>query len=252
MMTRRTPRLAARDAFTLLELLLATAVGAIVLLVINATFMSALRLHNTTHERIDDDVMVQRALAIVRKDLAGIMLPAAVPANSNTVVNTFSGQLVTDGSTTTTTNLLDNSGERITPDITTSTGRVDGWTPFAEVQVVSYYLSPSADGNGGKDLVRLVMRNLLPATDPIAESQVLLPGVLSAAISYYDGVDWLDTWDSTETTSLPTAFRFSIVMAPRGASASSVDPAPIELVVPVIVTTAATAQEAAAAAAETP
>ena len=42
-----------RRAFTLLELLVATAVGAVVLIVVQTTFFSALRLHNTTHTRID-------------------------------------------------------------------------------------------------------------------------------------------------------------------------------------------------------
>ena len=47
--------------FTLLEILIATVVGAIVLLVINATFFGALRLSNTTHDRIASDLEVQRA-----------------------------------------------------------------------------------------------------------------------------------------------------------------------------------------------
>ena len=38
--------------FTLLELIIATAVGAVVLVVIQTTFFSALRLHNTTHARL--------------------------------------------------------------------------------------------------------------------------------------------------------------------------------------------------------
>ena len=38
--------------FTLLELLIATMVGAVVLLVINATYFGALRLHNTTNANV--------------------------------------------------------------------------------------------------------------------------------------------------------------------------------------------------------
>ena len=54
-------------AFTLLELLLATAIGAIVLLVINATFFGALRLHNATHDKIGDGLAIQRTLGIESK-----------------------------------------------------------------------------------------------------------------------------------------------------------------------------------------
>ena len=230
--------------FTLLELLLATAVGAIVLLVINATFFAALRLHNTTHEKIDNDLVVQRALGIVRKDLAGIMLPA----NPQATTNKLSGQLTSDPIST---NSMDGMGERITPDITTSSGQIDGWTPFAEVQMVSYYLAPAVDGGPTKDLVRVVTRNLLPATDPTTDNQRLLPGVISATISYFDGQYWADTWDSTTTSTLPTAIKFSLVLAPRENAGPRSDPGPIELIVPVIVSTPTSAQLAAAAATST-
>ena len=60
-MHRRRPSLRSTRGFTLLELLIATAVSAIVLLAINTTFFGALRLHNTTHENIDSDLTQQRA-----------------------------------------------------------------------------------------------------------------------------------------------------------------------------------------------
>ena len=72
---RRRSHLRPVRGFTLLELLLATAVAAVVLLAINTVFFGALRLHNTTHEKIDTDLVLQRALGIVRRDLAGLMLP---------------------------------------------------------------------------------------------------------------------------------------------------------------------------------
>ncbi len=231
---------AGRRAFTLLELLLATAVGAIVLLVVNATFFGALRLHNATHERIGDDLAMQRALGIVRKDLAGIMLPA----NPQATTNNFSGQLSTE---TSSTNDLDNNSERISPDIYTNSGRIDGWTPFADVQMVSYYLTAAADGRPAKDLVRVLTRNLIPAAEPTTENQTLLTGVNAAGMSYFDGENWQDTWDSTTTLSLPTAIKFSVVLAPRAGATARNDPVPVELIVPVLLKTSTTLQQEAAA-----
>ena len=231
--------------FTLLELLLATAIGAIVLLVVNTTFFGALRLHNSTHDKIDHDLMVQRALNIVRKDLAGIMLPA----NPQATTTTLAGQLSTESYSA---NAMDNMGERITPDITTTSGKIDGWTPFSELQTVAYYLTPSADGGPGKDLVRVTNRNLLAATDVITDDLRLLPGVDSAAISYFDGEYWAETWDSATTGTLPSAIKFTLVLLPRGNAVSSTSPGPIELIVPVFVTTATSAQLAADAAAAAP
>jgi type II secretion system protein J len=242
MQTRPHSHRAARG-FTLLELLVATAVGAIVLLVINATFFAALRLHNTTHEKIDNDLVLQRTLGIVRKDLAGIM----VPGNPQATTARLAGQLVTDGATS--TNDMDGTGARVTPDLFTSSGKIDGWTPFAEVQMVSYYLAPAADGGPTKNLVRVVTRNLLPVTEATTEDQILLPGVRSATMTFFDGVDWVDTWDTTTSSTLPAAIKFSLVLEPRDNAGSRIEPNPIELIVPVIVTTTTSAQQAAAAAA---
>jgi type II secretion system protein J len=240
MHTRATPRRARTEAFTLLELLLATAIGAIVLLVINATFFAALRLHNTTHDAIDDGLVVQRTLTIVRKDLAGIM----IPPSPTVTTNRLSGQLTSE---VTGTNNLDLTSERITPDLYTNSGKLDGWTPYADVQMVSYYLSPATDGTPTKNLVRVVARNLLPATDWATEDQTLLTGVSSAAISFFDGANWLDVWDSATSSALPTAIKFSVVLAPKNGASTRADPAPIELIVPVVVKTTATAQAEAAA-----
>lgn len=231
-----------QEAFTLLELLLATAVGAIVLLVINTTFFGALRLHNTTHEKIDRDLVLQRALGILRRDLAGIMLPA----NPQATTNTLSGQLTSDSLGT---SAMDNIGERVSPDITTTSGKIDGWTTFSELQTVSYYLTGASDGGPAKDLVRVVSRNLLPATDAIVDTQTLLHGVVSAAMSYLDGDYWSDVWDTTATNTLPSAIKFSLVLTQRGDAGYRADPAPVELLVPVIVSTPTTAQLAADAAA---
>jgi general secretion pathway protein J len=231
---RPTPFFRVRRGFTLLELLVATAVGAIVLLVINATFFSALRLHNTTHDRIDSDLVLQRTLGIVRKDLSGIMLPGGV----------LSGQLQ---STASGTSAMDSAGERITPDLYTASGKINGWSPFSDVQMVAYFLSPAADGGNSKNLVRSVTRNLLPAQDSVAEDQTLMTGVASAEVEYYDGTDWTDTWDSTVTSTLPSSIKFRLVLAAADPAAAS--PAPIELIVPVIVATTTSQQQTAAAAA---
>lgn len=226
--------------FTLLELLLATAIGAVVLLVINSTFFAALRLHKTTHEKIDEDLVIQRTLSIVRKDLAGIMIPPSPTATTAKL----SGQLTTEIAST---NELDGTSERITPDLFTNSGRIDGWSPYADVQMVSYYLSPAADGGQAKDLVRVVTRNLLPVIEATIENQILLTGVNSAGISYFDGENWLDIWDSATTSTLPAAIKFSVVLEPRDRTAARSDSAPIELIVPILVKTSATLQQEAAA-----
>lgn len=212
-----------RAAFTLLEVLVATAVSAIVLLVIGATFFAALRLNTTTHDRLATDLELQRALGIVRRDLAGVMLPRGQ----------LSGQLQTTLASALTQGTY---GDQVGPDLYTNTGTVDGWTQFSEVQLVDYYLAPANDGTNRKTLVRAVTRNLLPAQADVPNLQPLLTGVADASIDFYDGTTWTSAWDSASTRTMPTAIRFQVVPARTDVNQPAGDP--VTLIVPVLVSTA--------------
>ena len=61
--------------FTLLEVLLAITVGAVVLVAINGVFFSALRLRERTTRLIESALPVQRALNLVTRDLASLVPP---------------------------------------------------------------------------------------------------------------------------------------------------------------------------------
>ena len=225
-MNARPTNFVSRRGFTLLEILIAMVVSAIVLVAIQTVFYGALRLRNTTTEHIEDDLVMQRTLSLVRHDLAGLMLPGG----------TLAGALQTVPSSTL---AQDTAGERISPDFYTDSGKIDGWNPYSEMQMVTYYLAAATDGSNSKTLVRSVTRNLLTAQDAPADDQVLLPGVTSADFLFYDGTGWTDTWDSTVTSTLPTAIKFRLQLASHSANAS-----PIELVVPVFVTTTTSATAA--------
>ena len=228
---RPPPTIRSERAFTLLEMLIAAAVGAIVLLVINGTFIGALRLSNTTNASITADLELQRALDIVRRDLAGLMLPAtrglAGPLHTTLAGSLHQGTY----------------GDQVGPDIYTNTGPIDGWNPFSEVQMVDYFLTPANDGSNRKNLVRVVTRNLLPVQSTSPDVQTLLTGLADVSLDFHDGTDWTDSWDSTVTGTLPTAIRFQIV--PAATQPNQPAGAPITLVVPVLIATPAGAAQAA-------
>jgi len=48
----------------------------------------------------------------------------------------------------------------------------------------------------GGDLVRRITTNLLAPTEPEPREEVLCRGVLSLNFCYFDGAEWLDSWDS--------------------------------------------------------
>jgi len=214
-------------AFTLIEILLAVGVFSIVLIAINTVYFSALRLRNRATEMFENSVPLQRALTVIKRDLEGLMLPGG----------TLSGKLQTDltsSTSSTAESTVEFAGERVSPDLYSTTGGVDDMTPYSEVQKVAYYLTTSTNLGPGRDLVRSVSRNLLPAATEFPDSQVLLSGVEQALLLFYDGTDWTETWDTTTQTNLPAAVKIQIALTPKTEQRLTVAE-PIELVVPVLV-----------------
>ena len=212
--------------FTLLEVLLATAISAVVIVAIQAVFFNALRLRNTTSDRAEADLALHRVLDLVQRDLTGLMLPGG----------TLGGVLQTE---TDSSLVAPVEGIKLGPDFFTASGRVDAWTPFSEVQRVSYYLAPSPRGDGSSDLIRSVSRNLLPALEESSEEQVLLEDVAQAGFEFFDGFEWTPSWDSAASESVPVAIRFFLQRAPD--AAGGLVPEPFELVVKVEVALPASA-----------
>src|SRR5688500_2038693 len=196
-MTTRGPQLNSARAFTLIEVLLAVAVFAIVLGAINSVLFGALRLRNKTTETLEAAVPLQQALNTIQRDLEGMMLPGGRFAGTfSTSVEGMSNNLAF-------------IGERLTPDIFTTSGSVSDSARWADAQKVAYFLAlptntARATISSGKDLVRQVTSNLLPVNVEEPEVQWLMSGVQDMALQYFDGLVWSGTWSYTN---LPSAIR---------------------------------------------
>src|SRR6185436_7883658 len=177
---------------TLIEILIAVAIFAIVLAAINTVFYSALRLRNRSAAAFDEALPVQQAVAIT---------------------NAVLGQASTD--------------------FYTSAGLMDNRVPWADIERVSYLLVDSTNRAPGMDLYRAVTRNLLSQTQDPPAQQRLMGGVQGIVFYFYNGDQWLDSWDSTTQTNLPQAIKVQIALASQGNAPASASSAPIELVVPV-------------------
>jgi type II secretion system protein J len=209
--------------FTLMELLLAVAVFAIVLAAMNTVYFSALRLRNQTAAGFDAALPVEQAVARLKRDLAALRPPGG------TLAGAFQTTALSSASA------MESIGVRVSPDLYTSSALVDEWTPFPEVQKVAYFLANPTNQTVGRDLVRAVSRNLLPVTQEEIETQFVLEGVENVVFQYFDGSVWQDVWDSTTTSNLPFAIRVQIVMAqdPNVSRGQPANRAPVELVVPI-------------------
>ncbi|HZQ46215.1 MAG TPA: type II secretion system protein GspJ [Verrucomicrobiae bacterium] len=208
-------------AFTLIELLLAVAIAAVVLIAINSVLFGAIHLRAKTMEATEQTLPMDRAVATLKQDLLCILQPGT--NGSNTIV----GPMGTDatGVGLTQTPLLE---------IYTASGTVGDDVPWGSIQKIDYWLQPSTNRNGplGQDLVRGVTRNLLPTTaTPPEQQQVLLQNVQRLQLSFFDGTNWNDTW-STTLTNVPVAIKGAISFAkPRPGGMMSL---PVQFLVPIV------------------
>ena len=213
--------------FTLLEVLIAVMVFAIVLAAASSVFYGALHLRNGIMESLEQALPAQHALSVIQRDLANLAVPG--------------GTLSSVFQTASITNVV---GGQSSPDFYTTTGFIDQTSPWAEIQRVSYVLMDPTDRDVvGKDLVRTVARNLLPPTaDEQPAQQWLMGGVQGVTFYYYDGTQWRDSWNSTTadpttglTNNLPQAIKVQVQLASQQTGRALSAPAPIELVVPIVV-----------------
>jgi len=206
-----------RQAFTLIEVLIAVVVSAIVLAAMNGVFYGAIRLREKTTRAVEEGLPIQQTLAVLKRDLQGIMAPGGMLAGT---LQSGSGS----------SSMEQDAGT----EIYTSTGRMDETSPWGDVQKAAYLLrSPTnRQARTGKDLIRAVTRNLLPTTLDEPEEQWLLGDVERLEFFYYSGTEWKNSWDSTtEESGLPKAIKVQIELGTNQAIRSG--QRLIELVVPV-------------------
>jgi type II secretion system protein J len=211
-------------AFTLMELLLAVAVFSIALAAISTVFFSAFRLRTKTVEAVERGLPVHQAVSIIKRDLEGIVIPG-----TNQILGPLTTSPLSGNSATSTA--METAGD---VQFFTTTGSIDNQSPWAEVQRVSYVLQfPTNTTTPGRDLFRVVTRNMLPVNLAEDETQFLLSGVENIYYEFYDGVAWSSEWDSdSATTKLPAGLKITLEMARETGEVAT--RAPIEIVVPVL------------------
>jgi prepilin-type N-terminal cleavage/methylation domain-containing protein len=202
-------------AFTLMEVMLALTVSAIVLAAIGGVFFAALRLRDRTAAALDETTPLYQALSIMRRDFQGALPPGygAIPT---------AGDFKTDPE----------SASRI--QLFTTTGVLNENDPWGDVQEVIYDLRDSADHRQtGKDLYRTISRNVLASGAAEGVELPLLSHVQSLEFTCYDGSSWR-SWDtSMGDTNLPVAVRIRLRLAGDSDNTSRAQQ-PYELVIPLL------------------
>ena len=129
--------------FTLLEVLVATAIFSILVGALYSLFYSALRARESTYDSIEKGLPTAYALSTVRRDLANMTAPTGL----------FAGAVVGEMDEQGTTRLD-------TIEFFTTSGVVRASEPWGDIQKISYYLSePEDDDSSGSYFVRAVTVN---------------------------------------------------------------------------------------------
>jgi type II secretion system protein J len=209
-------------AFTLIEMILAIGVAAMVLIAVNTALFASLRLRDATQNVVDAAAPLDQTVSFIRRDLQCMVTP------TNGTSKVLSGSFRAGN--------ISSAGvpESAAVEMFTATGALSANSPWADIQRVTYELKQPSDRNAvGRDLYRSVVRNLLTLTTPDVQDQLMLSGVQDIKFTCFDGAVWQETWDTTGLTStetnLPLAVRVDIQMAGNNAATAQ----PIELVVPI-------------------
>jgi len=207
----------ASAGFTLIEVLLALMICAIVLVIVGSFFAGALKVQSHVDANLDQSLPIERALNILQKELKNAVAPGGMLAGPLQSGSSLGG-------------VDANAGIQIY----TTTGLMMPNTPWSEIQRVTYGLqAPNNSSTTGKELIRTVTRNLLTTSTEDDDEQYLASGIESLNFSYFDGNNWLDTWGDTTQTNLPVAVRVNVQMAAADQNAQKPDP--IQLLVPMMV-----------------
>ena len=223
--------------FTLIELMLAAVAAAMILVIINGIFVRAIHLRDDATERVRTTRLRARAERALRDDLQSALVSGGILAST-----------LTGG-----TNSTGGPGGAGFPGylkLTATNGRSAGGTVASDVQQVEYYVTkdPNAGPNTPNSgvLVRATTRDLLASVPVVAREETLLAGVQSLQVQFYDGTNWLDTWEfdsdtanasastggttiTTGNTTLPEAIRVDVRLY---AKPGDLPAPPVEVLVP--------------------
>ena len=210
------------NGFTLVELILAVGVAALVMAVVGGVFFTALHVREVTQTAVDEASPVDQALAVMRRDLQCAVTPTN--GTSKILSGDFRvGTLTSPG-----------ISQPVAIEMYSATGALRDGAPWGDIQKVTYELRDPTDRNEpGKDLYRTVTRNVMATTLPDMDDQWMLGGVRSIEFSCFDGSQWSDTWDTTGVTSVNTNLPLAIRVRIQLAGNNPANTAPIEMLVPI-------------------
>ena len=182
--------------FTLMEVMFATMAFALILLVMQMTCSGALGLRNRMQKRVDQQAALTLAMSIMKRDLENMIV---------------TGGLMAEGIICTEMGSPDMPDDQL--EFYSTTAVVSDQFPWGDVQKVGYLLGvdpmQTVTTNLGQALMRLSLNTLpLEASEEPPVETLMLDNVRSLQFEFFDGLQWLQTWDSNvNEPAVPLAVR---------------------------------------------
>jgi general secretion pathway protein J len=184
-----------RRGFTLLEMLLAVTLLAVVMAAGYALLSTGLSARRTIDRADAEGRSLNLAVDLIARDLAAALPPGGLLA----------GSFVGDD---------EPGGDELTLHASLAGNDDPDAEPRGDVARVAFRLE--TDATGQAMLVREVVRNLLATREVDGEVQPLCRNVADFQLAYHDGAQWLDQWDSTlQANALPQAVRVTLSIRAR-------------------------------------
>ena len=186
-------RAGASRSFTLIEVLTVLVIVGILFTALLSALRGVLTLRENEDARASADIVVQKCLRGLDTDTACIVPPG------EGLSKVFSGEMTED-----------RGFRRDRLEFCTAVNSPRSAAFGSDVVQVVYEVVESQDG-ASWELVRAVYRNLLSTETEDPEEEVLLTGVRSLEAAYFDGTDWVDSWDAgLQNNAVPRALRIRI------------------------------------------
>jgi type II secretion system protein J len=212
-MTVETPR----RAFTLLEVLVATLLTALLVGSLYASLSTAFKARRSALAANGPVRKTCIALELISEDLRSAVIPNTVTAG----VTSGQAGLVLAGAFQGQDAQGDGDRDADTLVFHSVANSPEPAELIGDIKKVELACEPAADGLS-QNLVRRVTTNLLAPVVPEPQTEILCRGVRAFNLRYFDGSDWLDTWDSTTiNNALPLAIEVTLQLDPEPAQAAS-------------------------------
>lgn len=206
-------RLPVRRAFTLIELIVALSIVAIMAVSLYASVRIAFKAQSSAEAAVEPSRTAELAMEFLRQDIENAMPPATTTSGISLATGKLAGNFVgSDG-----TDDRGHAGDDLNFYSTAEAG--DHVSGNGEIKNIELLITTPANSVDHL-LTRRVTRNLLSGVVQTPDEEILCRGVSGFNLRYYNGTDWQDTWDSTaQDNVLPAAVEVTLELErPAGQS----------------------------------